>query len=78
MWPLISVLFWDFALRRLVVFTDVSGKRIGPIFNGQAVQEGAILLLFLMFLLYSVPVALKKFKWASFLRIHNLSCLYFG
>ena len=58
MWPLISVLFWNFARRRLVVFTDVSGKRIGPLFSGQAVQEEATRFLFLMFLLYSVRVAL--------------------
>jgi hypothetical protein len=31
---IISALFWDIT-RRHVVFTDVSGKRIGPIFKDQ-------------------------------------------
>jgi hypothetical protein len=29
-WPLTSVLFWDFMLRLLVVFTDVSEQFMGP------------------------------------------------
>jgi hypothetical protein len=33
-----SSLFWDVTQRRLIV-ADVSGQPIGPIFNGQAVQE---------------------------------------
>jgi len=34
---IISSLFWDVTQRRLVV-TDVSGKRIGPVLEGQAFQ----------------------------------------
>jgi hypothetical protein len=49
MWPLISALFWNFTRRRLVVLTDVLGQGIFPIFEGQAVQEEATLILFLMF-----------------------------
>jgi hypothetical protein len=33
-----SSLIWDVTQRR-VIFTDVSGKPIGPIFKGKAVQE---------------------------------------
>jgi hypothetical protein len=29
-----SALFWNITLRRVVIFSDVSGQRIGPIFKG--------------------------------------------
>jgi hypothetical protein len=48
-WPLISAIFWDFTRRRLVVFADIWGQRMVHIFEGQAVQKEATLLLFLMF-----------------------------
>jgi hypothetical protein len=31
--------FWGVTQHRVVIFTDVSGQRIGPIFKGQEVQE---------------------------------------
>jgi len=33
-------LCWEIAQLRLVVFSDVSGKTLCPVFDGQAVQEG--------------------------------------
>jgi hypothetical protein len=33
-----SALFWDVTQHRVVIFTDVSGQRIGPIFKAQEVQ----------------------------------------
>jgi hypothetical protein len=33
-----SSFFWDFTQRRLM-FIDISGQTIGPVFKGQAVQE---------------------------------------
>jgi hypothetical protein len=30
-----AALFWDIMRRRVVIFIDVSGQRIGPIFTGQ-------------------------------------------
>jgi hypothetical protein len=32
-------LFWGITQRRMVIFTDVSAQRIGPIFKGQEFQE---------------------------------------
>jgi hypothetical protein len=32
---LISAVFWDITRRRVVIVTDVSGQRIGPILKGQ-------------------------------------------
>jgi hypothetical protein len=34
---LISALFWDMTWRSVLIVTDVSGQRIGPIFKGQEV-----------------------------------------
>ena len=34
-----SLLFWDVVQHMLVVFTDVSGRRISLFYNCQAVQE---------------------------------------
>jgi hypothetical protein len=34
-----SAIFWDITQRRVVIFTDVSGQPLGPIFKGQEVQE---------------------------------------
>ena len=31
--------FWDITQRRVVIFTDVSGQPIGPIFKDQEIQE---------------------------------------
>jgi hypothetical protein len=40
---LILPLLWDFAQRTWIHFTDVSGKAIGPILKGEAVQEEILL-----------------------------------
>ena len=34
-----SANFWDFTQRRMVVFADVSGQHVCPIFECQVVQE---------------------------------------
>jgi hypothetical protein len=34
-----SALFWDITRRLVVLFTDVSGQRIGPIFTGQESEK---------------------------------------
>jgi len=31
--------FWDITQRRVVIFTDVSGQPINPIFKGQEMQK---------------------------------------